>query len=202
MQPFAIEVVEVAGRFIGQDHDRVGHQGTSDGHPLLLSARELGRPMGHPAGQSHRGQQLFRLGPGPALPRPRDQQRHHHILQRVELAEQVVKLEYEADLPVPHIGQLGRRALAVSGALQQDFARRGDIKRPEQVEQRAFPRTARAHDGHEFTPGDAQVNAGQHFDQAPIAAAISLLQATRFQDRAHSCRIASTGVSRAADRDG
>ena len=37
--------VEIARRLIGQDHARVVHQGPGNGHPLLLSARELGRPV-------------------------------------------------------------------------------------------------------------------------------------------------------------
>ena len=42
----------------------------------------------------------------PCLRRAGDQLRHHHVLQRRELAQQVVELEDEADPPVPHRGQL------------------------------------------------------------------------------------------------
>jgi hypothetical protein len=40
--------VEVAGRLVGQQHLRVADQGAGDGHPLLLAAGQLGRPVVQP----------------------------------------------------------------------------------------------------------------------------------------------------------
>ena len=44
--------VELAGRLVGQDEDRVLDQGPGDRHPLLLAARQLVGPMVEPVAQA------------------------------------------------------------------------------------------------------------------------------------------------------
>ena len=79
-------------------------QRPGDRHPLLLAAGELIRPVIQAVGQADVGQQLGR--PLPLLGRhaPR-QERHQHVLQRRQVADQVERLEDEADL-VAAIGVL------------------------------------------------------------------------------------------------
>ena len=52
--------VELAGRLVGQDEDRVLDQGPGDRHPLLLAARQLVGPVVEPVAQADLRQQLGR----------------------------------------------------------------------------------------------------------------------------------------------
>ena len=108
VQPLAVGVVQVAAGLVGQDDQRVRRERAGHRRPLLLAARERRRTVGHPPGQPHGGEQLLGPRAGPALVLPGDQQRQHDVLQRGELPEQVMELEHESELPVPHRGE-GRR---------------------------------------------------------------------------------------------
>jgi len=46
-----VRLVQVAGRFVGQQNRRVGNQGPGDGHPLPLPAGELIGFVVHAVGQ-------------------------------------------------------------------------------------------------------------------------------------------------------
>ena len=203
VQPLAVAVVEVAGGLVGQD-DAAGPAASA----RATAARCCSPPescdgtVRHPAGQSHRGEQLLRARAGPALGFPGDQQRHHHVLQRAELPQQVMELEDEADLPVPHRRERGGGLLAVHQPVEPDLARRRRVEGAQQVEQRALARAARPHDGDELPPAHRQVHARQHLDRGAVAAAVQLPESLGLEDRAHSWRIASTGVSPAAAREG
>ena len=50
--------VKLAGRLVGQQHDRFLDQGPGDGHPLLLAAGELPRAMVEPVAQTNLRQQF------------------------------------------------------------------------------------------------------------------------------------------------
>ena len=62
--PLHLDVVEVGRRFIGHHQRRFVHEGPGDGHPLLLAAGHLTRPVIGAFGQPDLGQQL--VGPGAA----------------------------------------------------------------------------------------------------------------------------------------
>ena len=47
--------VEVAGRLVGEDHRGLGDQRARDGDPLLLTARQLARPVVGPVGRARPG---------------------------------------------------------------------------------------------------------------------------------------------------
>ena len=54
--------IEVAGRFIGEQDQRLGDDGARDGDALLLAAREFGRRVMLPAGQADARQRFARGG--------------------------------------------------------------------------------------------------------------------------------------------
>ena len=122
MQPLAVARVEVARRLVGQDEDRVRRQCAGNRGALLLSSGQRGRPVRHAPGQAHRGEQLLGPRAGPLVSLPSDQQRQHYVLQRGELPEQMMKLEHEPDLPVPHQGQRVFGQLPEGAAVQLDVA--------------------------------------------------------------------------------
>ena len=89
--------VELAGRLVGQDQERVLHQGPGDGHALLLAAGELVGAVVEAVAQADLREQLG----GPLLLLRRHapgQERHQHVLEGREVADQVERLEDEADL--------------------------------------------------------------------------------------------------------
>ena len=89
------------GRLVGEEQPRPPHHGPRHRHPLLLAARQLrrdGGPSGRPA---RRARAAPRRAPATARARlARDQRRQHDVLERGEVAEQVMELEDEAHLPV------------------------------------------------------------------------------------------------------
>ena len=98
--------VELAGRLVGQDQDRLLDQRPGDRHPLLLAAGELIGAVIEAIAQADLGQQLD--GPLPLLGRHAPgQERDQHVLERRQVADQVERLEDEADL-VAAIGVLLR----------------------------------------------------------------------------------------------
>ena len=55
-------MVEVAGRFIGQEHDRVLDQGPGDRHSLLLAALTVWTACGQPVAEPDLGEDVLGLG--------------------------------------------------------------------------------------------------------------------------------------------
>ena len=100
-----LDVVQVCGRFIGDQQRWVQCDGPGDRNPLLLSAAEITGPVRHPVCQADAGQQF--LGPfvGLLLRNPGRTQRHHHVLQRGEARHQVEGLEHDPDGVAPVVGQ-------------------------------------------------------------------------------------------------
>ena len=93
--------VEVAGRLVGEQDRRLGHQRARDRDALLLAARQLVGMMLGRFSRPDRGQRRHR--PPPALRRRdaavvRVQQRQLDVLERRRARQQVEALEHEADL--------------------------------------------------------------------------------------------------------
>ena len=83
--------------------------------------------MRHPSGQPHLGQQLLGPGAGLGIVLAGDQQRHHHVLQRGELPEQVMELEDEPQLSIADCGQALGGFVAIRLAAQPDASRRTGV---------------------------------------------------------------------------
>ena len=107
-------------------------------HPLLLAAGQLARPVREP---------LAEADPAPGSPpparrsvrarQPQDQPRHHRVLERGELRQEVVELEDEADLAVAELGQPRRRSSTVTSTPSNgDRPRRGRVERAEDLQER------------------------------------------------------------------
>src|SRR5262249_36594085 len=101
-----------------------------------------------------------------------------------------------------HRRQLVGRLVAVGEPVEADYPRRRRVERAEQVEQRALAGPARADDGDELAAGDPEIHPRQHLDRGAVAAGVALAEVLRLEDRAHSWRMASTGVRPEADREG
>jgi hypothetical protein len=156
--------IQVARGLVGQDDGRVVDQCPGDGHPLLLSARQLVGPVMHPLAQSHRFEGSDRafvaLSVGQRIAAV-VQQRQQHVFGRGQPGQQVVRLEDEADLAVPHAGQLVLAQPADVLPIQHVRAAGRAVQAAQDVHQRGLARAGGSHDGEEFTLFDGQVDPSQ-----------------------------------------
>ena len=109
-----------------------------------------------------------------------------------------MELEDEAEFPRPQRRECVTAQGAVRGAVEHNLAAAGAVQGPQQVQQRAFPRAARPRDGDHLAPPDGEVHIQQDVQPAYVPGAKPPPQPVGLEERAHSCRIASTGSSRAA----
>ena len=70
------------------------------------------------------------------------------------------------------------------------------------MQQGALARAAGPDDGHELAPSHLEVHVREDLEGAPVATLVDLAHPVRGEDRGHSCRMASTGVKREAEREG
>ncbi len=177
-------VVEVAGRLVGEEQGRAGHEGACDRHPLLLAGRQLVRLVVLLAGEVDQGDDVADPLDELAATRvvPGDRERQRDVLPDVEERDQVERLEDEAgpiaaQLRGGVVGQLADRF-----ALERDRACGGPIEATEELEEGALAGPRRAHEGDELALGDGQGDAAQRVDgRRPEA--IPLGEVARLEDR-------------------
>ena len=92
--------IEVARRFVGQQHGGRVHQRPGNSDPLLLAARQLAGLMIAAFGQPHERQQLSGTPLHFGFRTPSDQAGDTDILESRKFGQQVVELENESDLLV------------------------------------------------------------------------------------------------------
>src|SRR5437899_9182862 len=126
-------MVEVARRLVRQHHAGIMHQRARNGTALLLSPRELGRPMGHASRQAYLGQYLFSARA--RLPRRRasDEQRHHDVFQRRKLTQQMMKLKHKPELAVPELRRAPRIEVGIARPVQPDVSGGWAVERAEHM---------------------------------------------------------------------
>lgn len=90
--------IEVAGRFIGEQHPRPAAEGARQRHTLLLAAGQLRRQVIEPFAQSQLFQQLHRLLAALPVALAAQQRRQLHVFQRVQRRHQHERLKHEADV--------------------------------------------------------------------------------------------------------
>src|SRR5215831_6605470 len=105
---FAGSGVEVLGGLVGEDQAGIVHQSAGDCGALLLSTRELAGPMFSAIGHLD----LFEGGHGTLVPLPgADAAVDHgqlHVLQHVQLGQEIEKLKNETDFTISKSGELAR----------------------------------------------------------------------------------------------
>ena len=99
--------IEVAGRFIGEQHLRLVDERAGNGHALAFAARQLGgavlEAMPEAAGLEELRRPVAQFGAPAGQPceaRESDERRQQRVLEHGELGKQVVELEHEADIAV------------------------------------------------------------------------------------------------------
>ncbi len=143
--------IQVACRFIGQQHFGFCDQRSRECNPLLLAAGKLtGAMMAalckpdliQPAGRfvGDRGERLSS-----------QEQRHRHVLQRRELWQQIMKLPYESDFTVAEI----RSGIGIQRTEGQtctvNLSAGGAFQRCQEVKQRSLAHAGFADDYQHFS---------------------------------------------------
>src|SRR6185369_4540230 len=106
---FAVGRIEVSGRLVGKQNQRIARYGSRHGDALLLTARELTRKvlraMGHSDALERIHHSLFAIGRFDAT----IGERQLDVLEDVQVADQIEALEYETDFPVSNARAFGER---------------------------------------------------------------------------------------------
>ena len=100
-----LDVVEVRGRLVGEQHRRVVRERAGDRDALLLTAGEVGRAVVQAVFEIDLLQQRDRSFARLAPPDAGGAQRHHDVLERGQRRNQVERLEHDADGLAPVLGQ-------------------------------------------------------------------------------------------------
>ena len=94
---FCICRIERPRGLVGQNHERLGHDGASERHALLFPTRELHGPMVRPRCQAEPIQGLVSHRAAIPRPDPSVQKRGLDVSKRGQMGNQVELLEHEAD---------------------------------------------------------------------------------------------------------
>jgi hypothetical protein len=182
VEHFSICVVQVPRRFISEEDRGVERQRARHSGALLLTARQLRgtviRTMTEPDARQQFLGAYARHGRFLAT----NAQRHHHVLERRELAQQVVELEDEAHGAVPECRQVIVGAVGERLSREDDFTTIGAIERAEYVQQCALPGPTGSNNSDHLSTGDRQVDAIQHGDDTTVASAKRFYKVTRYKD--------------------
>src|SRR5438093_8134052 len=128
--------IEVARRFVGEDHQRIGGERTGDGNSLLLAAGKLAGAVMQPVAQTDQFRQVDAM----VLERPHVlaliDQRHLDILEDRKLGDEMVGLKNEPYLAPARLGQFVVRHPRNDSAAEEVAAGAGAIQASEQSEHR------------------------------------------------------------------
>jgi hypothetical protein len=115
--------------------------------------------MTHPAREPDPAQQFLRAAARSLRVPPRDAQRHHHVFERAELPQQVVKLKNESNSAIAESRKLLVRSILQPLSVNRYRASRRAVERTEEMQESALSCTAGSNDRHHFTARDLKVDA-------------------------------------------
>ena len=166
VQLLLVLCVEATRGLVGKDYLRAVDEGAGHGYALLLSTRELGRLVGGTVGEVQVVEHLHSAAAGIAHAGSGNEGGHHHVLHGGEFGQQLVKLEYEADMPVAEGREL---LLLISGdvdAIEEHTAAVGAVERADYLQQRGLAGSAGTYDADHLSLVDGEVDAFEHFECA------------------------------------
>ena len=120
--------VEISRWLIGEHDDRLVRKRPGDRHPLALTARERGRQMLGAFGEANLFEQLAGASPGLPERASGEEYRQLDVFLRRQFVHQVVRLENEADIAPPQLGERTFTQLIDASAVQPELAARWPIK--------------------------------------------------------------------------
>ncbi len=130
-----LDIIEIAGGFVGQEEAGTNDDGPGNGDALLLPAGELGRAGMGPFGESDPAQHFGDVGADLAFRAAGEAERQSHIVVGGEMREQAEFLEDDSDAPAQG-GQCATRLGRDIGTEQCQAApgwAEREIQQPEQA---------------------------------------------------------------------
>ena len=125
--------------------------------------------MAHAVLHTYHFQIIFRPSYSFPFPDPRVHHRQLHISQGAGAADEVVGLEYKADLLVADTGKLPVLCLSHVDAVQNVVPLRGPVQDANDIHQRRFPGSGGAYDGDKFPFLYRQIDAVQDLQLIGLA---------------------------------
>src|SRR5262249_36904368 len=153
--------VEVARGLVGQNARRLAPDGTSNGHPLALAARELVGLMAEPMPEADASQGPHRQPSALCLADRAVEQAIGHVLEDGEFVEQEELLEHKAQAPGAQAGELAIAHLGHVLAGDAHHSPGRSLQRTHHVHQRRLPGAGLADDRHQFSFPDGQADPAQ-----------------------------------------
>jgi hypothetical protein len=137
-------------------HRRFDDEGARQRDPLLLAARQHLRVVAQPLAEAdpaeHLGREAARVGAALQL------EREHHVLEGIQIAEQLETLEHEPHLRGPHRGARILVEREQVGAGEPHRPRRRRVEAGDQRQQRALARTRGADDRGRLACREAEID--------------------------------------------
>jgi hypothetical protein len=123
-------VIQIAGRLIGQQQFGGSDKRPRHRDPLLLASRHFAHFVIHPVRQTDALQHLPRGRRRFLSTVAADEPRHHRVLKRRKLRQQMVELEHETDVTVSESCQFERSPPKDVLVFEQHFTPGGNIQAP------------------------------------------------------------------------
>src|SRR5438067_8004696 len=153
--------VEVPGRLVGEEDERIARDGAGDRHALLLAAGEL---AGHVAcAVAHADAVEGVLDALLAIGRRHSpvRERELDVLEDGQVADQVEALEDEADVAVADVRAVGRRQVLHRLGIEQVLTAGGRVEQAEDGQQGCLPRPGGADDREPLVLAHRKVDVGE-----------------------------------------
>ena len=154
--------VEIAGRLVRREDQRIGRERPRERHPLLLAPRKLGGVVGEPVGEAHGGK--LGLGPRESVGFSGQLQRNCHIFKRRHGRDQLERLKHDPYVFATKTRYRIFRERPEVASVDSDGAPVGTLESGEDHEQRRLARAGGAQETDRLALGYAQADAFEDVD--------------------------------------
>ena len=174
--------IQVPRGLVGQDHQRLVHERPCDRDSLLLAPGKFAGLVAQAVAEPHLTEQLGRSllrGRGTAS---LNQRRHHDILQRGQVKEEMMELEHESYPPVPDVGGLLVAEGAEVAAVQTHSSRGRSVESTQKMKERGLSGTACPHDRYRLALIQGEVQPSEDVQIGPRDSRIGTAEAASLED--------------------
>jgi hypothetical protein len=132
---FAVGRVEVSGRLVGKQNQRVARDCASDGNALLLAAGQLAGQVFLAVRHANTFERRFNSVATVGRFQASVSKGKLYVLENCEVADQVEALKYETDFAIAYAGALGKRKIRDRLSVEPVVAVRRRVEQSEYGEQ-------------------------------------------------------------------
>ena len=157
--------VEVPRRLVGEEERGARPERPGERDPLLLAARQLRGVVVAPLAEPDGGEELRRPRAGSGV--TGQLEREEDVLPRGQVREELVRLEYETDLPPTEKGELVLGHPVDRLPFEEDLPPRRAVQPGHEAEEGRLPAAGGAEDGGELAGGDRKVDGVEDSEHPP-----------------------------------